>query len=382
MMSSNVEMNKKQVRKKGGRYPYLPRLKKIGFCITCMNRRHHIEKTLEQNILDNFYPDDVEFVLLDYNSSDGLEEWAKSMQNFIDAGILVYYRTPTPSWYKRGHSRNMAIRLSDAEIVCNLDADNFLGKDFCQYIIQSMDKNKNTFYTSNYSVRNIVGRVCVSKLYFEQVRGYNEQFDSYGFEDVEFYDRLKKAGLTQKYIEGSPFYQYVDHSNEERILCDPAARNLENIYLAYLEPYRTLFLLLYNDHRYKTGVLLNNCLLYYNVLLRERVDLNDWLVDRRSRVVFEDEVKEGEWRKTEKSICLDHTRDLFFQNSRKSLLSDTATTFYELNNELFPGFIMMIGEAINYRQSHLAEGQIINPSGFGKGIVYKNFDNNKKIILK
>ena len=63
-------------------------MKQISFCITCMNRLKHLQETLEKNILDNFLVDEVEFVVLDYNSQDGLEEWiAQSMMKYIEMGI-------------------------------------------------------------------------------------------------------------------------------------------------------------------------------------------------------------------------------------------------------------------------------------------------------
>ena len=77
-------------------------MKQISFCITCMNRLKHLQETLEKNILDNFLVDEVEFVVLDYNSQDGLEEWiAQSMMKYIEMGILVYYRTTEPVHYLR-----------------------------------------------------------------------------------------------------------------------------------------------------------------------------------------------------------------------------------------------------------------------------------------
>ena len=64
-------------------------MKQISFCITCMNRLKHLQETLEKNILDNFLVDEVEFVVLDYNSQDGLEEWiAQSMMKYIEMGII------------------------------------------------------------------------------------------------------------------------------------------------------------------------------------------------------------------------------------------------------------------------------------------------------
>ena len=56
----------------GATVPY-----KISFATVCMNRLHHIRQTLPKNIADNSDYENVEFILLDYNSSDGLEEWVK-----------------------------------------------------------------------------------------------------------------------------------------------------------------------------------------------------------------------------------------------------------------------------------------------------------------
>lgn len=114
-------------------------MKQISFCITCMNRLKHLQETLEKNILDNFLVDEVEFVVLDYNSQDGLEEWiAQSMMKYIEMGILVYYRTTEPAYYRRSHSRNMVFRLAEGEVVCNLDADNYLGRGFAEFMLKNL----------------------------------------------------------------------------------------------------------------------------------------------------------------------------------------------------------------------------------------------------
>lgn len=106
---------------------------KISFCITCMNRLEHLQATLERNILDNLPEGQVEFVLLDYHSTDGLPEWVRQhMGGYISRGVLNYYRTEEPQHYLRSHSRNMAFRLAQGDILCNLDADNFSGGGICK----------------------------------------------------------------------------------------------------------------------------------------------------------------------------------------------------------------------------------------------------------
>jgi glycosyltransferase involved in cell wall biosynthesis len=48
----------------------------LSFCITCKNRLHQIKQTLPQNLTDNReMKGKVDFVLVDFGSTDGLQEW-------------------------------------------------------------------------------------------------------------------------------------------------------------------------------------------------------------------------------------------------------------------------------------------------------------------
>ena len=53
----------------------------LSFCITCMNRFNQISKTLLTNLNDN-KNEKVEFVLVDFNSSDGLKEYILNNKDF------------------------------------------------------------------------------------------------------------------------------------------------------------------------------------------------------------------------------------------------------------------------------------------------------------
>ena len=103
----------------------------------------------------------------DYNSQDGLEEWiAQSMMKYIEMGILVYYRTTEPAYYRRSHSRNMVFRLAEGEVVCNLDADNYLGRGFAEFMLKEFNNKERLFYTSNLCYRDVFGRVCLERKEF------------------------------------------------------------------------------------------------------------------------------------------------------------------------------------------------------------------------
>jgi len=129
--------------------------KKIAFCITCMNRLQHIQKTLIKNIENNFQIDNVEFILLDYNSVDGLEEWVKEyLKKYISLGVLKYYKTTSPQYYQRAHSRNMAFYeedpfLDNECINCNVFPICGGGCPLDRINNKNKEKNYCSFYKTN-----------------------------------------------------------------------------------------------------------------------------------------------------------------------------------------------------------------------------------------
>lgn len=68
-----------------------------------MNRLHHLQETLPINVLNCGDNDSVEFVILDYSSTDGLEFWMKNNLHSF-ASKVVYFKTTEPQFYNRSHS--------------------------------------------------------------------------------------------------------------------------------------------------------------------------------------------------------------------------------------------------------------------------------------
>ena len=60
----------------------------ISFCITVLNRLHQVKKTLEINLSNND-PKYCEFILIDFNSTDGLKDYIyNNFQNELKSGYL------------------------------------------------------------------------------------------------------------------------------------------------------------------------------------------------------------------------------------------------------------------------------------------------------
>jgi Glycosyltransferases, probably involved in cell wall biogenesis len=360
--------------------------KKIAFCITCMNRLEYIRQTLLKNITDNFLPDDVEFVLLDYNSTDGLEDWVKTLNEYIDSGMLVYYRTNEPGSYYRSHSRNMAFGLSDAEIVCNLDADNFLGKGFALDAINKFEKDKNIFYTSDYHAPNVAGRMCVRMEHFLKVRGYNELFTGWGSEDIELVARLKDIGLKQIRFNNPEYYNAISHSHEDRISQEPISLQLHEFYISYTTPYKSELLLLYKDSTCESCYLVNNKLRYYNTP-NEEIEIDDWLSKEvgMNYILIEGDLKKGKWKETDCGVETKFGKELRQLNKKDKEITDGHTAYYPIaNRELRSLILVMYSNAVNSKKilEYRALGMDVNSDGFGRGIVYRNFDYNNAIALE
>ncbi|PRD56726.1 hypothetical protein C5749_05710 [Sphingobacterium gobiense] len=66
-----------------------------------MNRLSYLKQTLAKNLDDNLDYENLDFVLLDYNSSGGLESYIKaSYSEELKNGKLVYFKIDTISNFR------------------------------------------------------------------------------------------------------------------------------------------------------------------------------------------------------------------------------------------------------------------------------------------
>lgn len=177
--------------------PEKPRsYRRISICTTVMNRLGDLQQTLPKNMADNASYPNLQFVVLDYNSSDGLEQWIR--ENFsadISRGRLKFSRTAQPKHYSMTHSRNLAFKVADGAIVCNLDADNYCKEGFADYInrLAEVMPEKAIFGKSRQLLR---GRLGFYKEEWLSLGGYNEELKGYGHDDADLLHRAWEMGFT------------------------------------------------------------------------------------------------------------------------------------------------------------------------------------------
>lgn len=198
-----------------------PTYRKISFCITCMNRLHQLRRTIKKNISDNERYPDAEFVIINYNSTDGLDQWVReNLNEQIKSGRVKYFYTREPKGWSAAHAKNLAHFMSTGDIVCNLDGDNFTGKDFAFYINYLFDENKDGDLLLQFRKKKYFGtygRICMKRKSFEALGGYDEDLYAVGGEDMDLLERGRAYGLDFRLIQKENFLKYIENTNRDRV---------------------------------------------------------------------------------------------------------------------------------------------------------------------
>jgi len=209
---------------------------KVCFCTAAKNRTNHVKETLAKNMAGN--PGHT-FVMLDYNSDDLDSVIQSAFRCQIASGQLVYYRNKDARVFLMTHAKNSAHRcgmLENADILCNLDADNFAPPGFGDYIKEIFDRTKldpqEPFLWSRMAKgkipRGISGRIVVSKNAFLCAGGYDEapEFQVHSPDDRDCNLRLRRLGFNAFEID-SRFLQCVAHNDRMRFKQYPEAKEMQ-----------------------------------------------------------------------------------------------------------------------------------------------------------
>jgi len=365
---------------------------KLSLCTVCMNRIDHIKQTLPKN-LENCLTskDQVEYLLLDYNSSDGLATWIRqNLQRYIDMEILTYYRFEDREFFDRSHSRNLAFKLAKGNLVCNVDADNFIGAGFPEYLLQIFSSQRKIF-ASPANIRDVLGRFCISKQQFLDYDGYDESMSGYGFEDLDIYKRLLISEFNKVTITDKRFLQFIPHNNSYRFENEYHGQNIAEIFLRYIEPWKTEIIFFYKNHDVHLVTLLNleivnaqkNIEYAYenpnekssNELITYSEDDNLWIKGKFQR----DDAKYV--------LLLENLPNMILLPIGKDILQDdhSRNEFYKVTEPNFLNGLKLMRSELDNRNTmdKRSVGTLpkVNPNGFGKGTVRKNFSDDNVIIL-
>ena len=189
---------------------------RVSIVTTCMDRLCNLRETLPRNIEDNRDYPDLEFVLLDYNSKDGLSNWvSENMMPHVESGLLVYCYTPYPTHYSMVHSRNVAFKLATGDVVHSVDADHYTGPGFAAYTnrLANARPAKAVFGKGKRMLRGRLG--FYRREFVEELGGYDENFVGYGHDDHDILHRAYGLGYMLMYYGGGYCKLVEDHKKND-----------------------------------------------------------------------------------------------------------------------------------------------------------------------
>lgn len=169
----------------------------ISYCISIMNRKYQLEKTLEENI--NNSSNISEFIIVDYGSNDGLKEYIyENFNNYIESEKIKYYYTDKIKYWHASICKNTTHMKANGKYLVNLDCDNFIGNNSDYIILEQFKINSDNIIISQSN--NIIssgngGRIIISKDNFIKLGGYDESLYPMGYQDYDLIERAKCYGL-------------------------------------------------------------------------------------------------------------------------------------------------------------------------------------------
>ena len=188
---------------------------KISLCTTCHNRAHQLKKTFEANLEVLKSEPDVEWVILNYNSSDDLH--AYMLRQITRAGGRVVYAVETSGrpWHC-SVAKNIAHKISSGDVLMNLDCDNWIA-DAIRAIKTELTATRDVLHLSSGLGDGTFGRIIVRRSLFFQFGGYDENLHPMGYQDSDLLERLKTAGAVIKVVTCATGIT-VQNTKEESIL--------------------------------------------------------------------------------------------------------------------------------------------------------------------
>jgi len=203
---------------------------KISFCITCKNRLHQLSQTLLKNLQDNQADQaDVEFILVDFASRDGLKEWViQNCAYALSTGYLKYYYTSQMDSWECPLAKNTAHWLGTGDILVNLDCDNFTGKNGARYVMDQFElygPELILHQSSSQPGDGSFGRISLRREYFHLIGGYNESFNPMGYQDTDLILRSVSLGLIYIPKCDSIYNQAIPNTKDESILYTNTSKN-------------------------------------------------------------------------------------------------------------------------------------------------------------
>lgn len=137
----------------------------------------------------------VEWLILNYNSHDDLDEYIRPFLRSKPCNIRYVKEISRRRWHM-SLAKNISHKLASGDILMNLDCDNRIG-DALKQIREGFTANVGALHLwSGHYGDGTCGRVAIRRELFFNVGGYDESFRPMAYQDEDLLERLKDMGET------------------------------------------------------------------------------------------------------------------------------------------------------------------------------------------
>jgi len=174
-----------------------------------MNREPHLRHALPEWLK---LPDISEFVLVDWSTREPFDDLL-----VLDPRIRIVRAVEEPKWIL-AYAYNLGISHAKGDIILKCDADCIPDAH-----VASLRPGPGRFYAGDWRTGTAFGKTCANgqcvftRAQWEEVNGYSELIRRYGFDDEDFYERLKRAGHVRTEIDHR-LLEFLRHSDDERVV--------------------------------------------------------------------------------------------------------------------------------------------------------------------
>lgn len=190
---------------------------KVAIITTCMGRTAHLRESLPRMLAQD-YPEFL-VVVVDWSSPDDLQEYLAS----IDDPRLHWIQTKQPKYFSLSGARNLGgmylvTQNISVDMIAFIDADVLLPSSFLASNLKGIEGATSFFFQRNKTVLGDLGiwGSCICPFRAWRDVRYNEEIDTYGEEDNEFYSVMVERGYKKRTLKTDGI-EIIQHSDEMRM---------------------------------------------------------------------------------------------------------------------------------------------------------------------
>jgi len=154
-------------------------------------------------------------ILVDYGDPDDSFHWSISLKNPRLESIKILNNT---NIFNLSRARNCGANLLPSDILCFVDADSLLHPQFLEFTSLLLRSDRADLCTRDWrdGQPTTCGLCCVNTNMFHLVRGYDESFQGWGPEDLDFYARIEHKQGRRLIFPISLYPSTLPHSDADR----------------------------------------------------------------------------------------------------------------------------------------------------------------------